>query len=55
MSETQDLTPLRYYEGDIPKPETNKNYLRFYGHNLCPFVERARLALVGKKIVYQDV
>ena len=52
MSETQDLTTLKYYEGDLPKPETNKNYFRLYNSNLCPFAERARLALAAKKIPF---
>jgi glutaredoxin 2 len=41
--------------GDAPKPETNKNYLRLYGHNLCPFVARARYALALKNIPFQEV
>ena len=47
MENTQDLTPLMYPSGDLPKPEINKTHPRLYGHNLCPFVERARLALVA--------
>ncbi len=35
-----------------PMPPPNKNYLRLYGHTLCPFVERVRLVLAG--IEYQD-
>ena len=38
---------------DSIKPETNKNYLRLYGHNLCPFVEKARIALNAKQIQFQ--
>lgn len=49
------LTPFEYVGGDIAKPPTNKNHLRFYGHNLCPFVERAALALRAKGIAIQYV
>ena len=41
-----------FYGGDEPKPETNKNHLRLYGHNLCPFVARARYALALKGIQF---
>lgn len=34
------------------KPPTNKKYIRLYGFNLCPFVERVRLALRAKHIPY---
>jgi len=34
-------------------PAPNKLHLRLYGHTLCPFVERVRLALAG--IPYQYV
>lgn len=54
MADTQDLTPL-YLTVDITeKPETNKNYLRLYGHHLCPFVEKARLALGSRAVQYQN-
>ena len=35
-------------------PECNRTYIRLYGHYMCPFVEKARLALVAKNIPYQD-
>ena len=48
MTDTQDLSTL-YLTADITeKPETNKNHLRLYGHHLCPFVEKARLALAAR-------
>ena len=51
---TQDQTTL-YLTADIQeKPVTNKNFLRLYGHHLCPFVEKARLALAAKGIQYQN-
>lgn len=37
-----------------PKPAVNPKYLRLYGHNLCPFVEKARLALAARNVQYQD-
>ena len=40
--------------GDHAKPEVNKNHLRLYGHNLCPFVARARYALAAKKVEFQE-
>jgi glutathione S-transferase len=54
-SKLHTLEPLFYPGGDEPKPETNKNYLRLYGHNLCPFVARARNALALKGIPFQEV
>lgn len=47
-----DTTTIRYEGGDLPKPETNKNFIRLYNHMLCPFCERARLALLSKGIVF---
>ena len=37
------------------KEPLNKKYLRLYGHHLCPFVEKARLALCAKGVQWQDV
>jgi len=37
------------------RPKHNKNFLRLYGHHLCPYVEKARLALLAKNLAYQDV
>jgi hypothetical protein len=31
-------------------PPCNQIYLRLYGHYMCPFVERVRLALLAKGI-----
>ena len=33
---------------DVIMPPLNKRYLRLYGHYMCPFVERVRLALAAK-------
>ncbi|CDW81451.1 glutathione s-transferase [Stylonychia lemnae] len=51
---TNDLTEIFVTSGDQPKPATNPNYLRLYGHHLCPFVEKARLALAARNVVYQN-
>ena len=40
-------------EADTPKPEVNPQYLRLYGHLLCPFVEKVRMALAAKGVKYQ--
>lgn len=40
---------------DKPKPETNKNFVRVYGHNSCPYAERARLAMSLKGVKFQHV
>jgi len=44
-SHLHTLDRFLYAGGEEPKPETNKNHFRLYGHNLCPFVARARFAL----------
>lgn len=36
-----------------PKPKSEG--LTLFGHNLCPFVERVRLALAEKEVVYNSV
>ena len=36
--------------GQEAKPRTNKNHMRLYSHNLCPFSTRARYALAAKGI-----
>ena len=50
----QSTERIFYSGGQIPKPETNTNYIRLYGHNLCPFASRARYALALAKIPFQD-
>ena len=52
---TQTLERIISAAGNQAKQEVNKNHLRLYGHTLCPFVARARYALVLKKIAFQDV
>ena len=41
--------------GSEPKPTTNKNHVRMYGHNLCPFVARSRWTFACKEVPYQEV
>jgi len=53
--ETQTLEGFKYSSYKHPKPETNKKYLRVYGNRLCPFVQRAVLALTAKEIEFQYV
>ena len=51
MSDT--LEEIYYMSGEEPKPDTNPNHLRVYGHMLCPFVQRGYLALGAKDIEFQ--
>jgi hypothetical protein len=46
------LRPIEVTSEDTPKPETNPKYPRLYGHLLCPFVEKARIALAAKNVHY---
>ncbi|TNV76667.1 hypothetical protein FGO68_gene10363 [Halteria grandinella] len=51
----QTLKTFSIRTADTPKPPTNKNYPRLYTHILCPFAERARIALAAKGVQYQTV
>jgi glutathione S-transferase len=51
----QTLETLNIFEGDEVKPQVNLNYIRLYGHMLCPFVEKARIALAARAIPFQQV
>lgn len=51
-SKSQTLEWIYVPTLDTPKPELNKNYMRLYGHHLCPFVEKARMALAVKGVDY---
>ena len=55
MISTQTLDKISLFSEHDEKPETNKNYLRLVSNHLCPFVERARLALEAKKLQYQEL
>lgn len=50
-----NLDEIKYRSGDLPKPEVNPEHLRVYGHMLCPFVQRAYIALSCKDIPFQKV
>ena len=52
---SQTLEPLQILDKTYSRPAFNRNFLRLYGHHLCPFVEKARLALGAKNLAYQDV
>jgi len=55
MAESNNtLERIIYAGGETPKPAPNTNYLRIYGHNLCPFVARARYAFSAKQIEFQE-
>ena len=54
MDSTQDLQELYYFPNE-EKPVVNKKHYRHYGHNICPFAEKARLAFALKEIPYQHV
>mmetsp|Transcript_20235 Transcript_20235/g.14935 ORF Transcript_20235/g.14935 Transcript_20235/m.14935 type:complete len:199 (-) Transcript_20235:214-810(-) len=42
-------------DSSTPRPPVNKKHLRMYGHNLCPFAERTRLAFAAKGVKFQKV
>ena len=49
----KELQTLHITDADTPKPEVNPKYPRLYGHLLCPFVEKVRMALAARNVVYQ--
>jgi len=49
------LKELRLEKEGFIQPPPNPKYYRLYGHYLCPYVERALLALAFKKVPYQFV
>jgi len=51
--ETSGLEMIYVTEADTPKPAVNLNNPRLYGHILCPFVEKVRMALAARNVVYQ--
>lgn len=53
LKDSQNLKTLYILNGHTAKPRTNKNYIRLYGHPLCPFVERALLAFRAKQVKHQ--
>jgi glutathione S-transferase len=53
--DTQSLKQLIVGDALTAKPRTNENYIRIYGHHLCPFVQRTLLAFNAKNVSYQFV
>ena len=49
------LEKFAYPGGTVPRPTSNKNNLRIYAHNLCPFSGRAIYAMSAKRISFQEV
>ena len=52
QSKFDTLDSFLWPGGQVEKPPTNKNYLRLYSHNLCPFAAKARNALAAKGIEF---
>ena len=55
FEDSQSMNQIIVADGNTGKPRTNENHIRIFGHPLCPFVERARLAFHAKGIEYQFV
>lgn len=55
MSNNKNLETLYYPSNETPRPELNPEFLRIYGHELCPFAQRAFFAFGAKKIPFQKV
>eukprot|EP00347_Sterkiella_histriomuscorum_P016573 403352676 len=56
LDQSQTLDTIYYDPAkDQTKPQTNLKYPRLYGHNLCLFSERVRLAFAAKHIKIQKV
>jgi glutathione S-transferase len=49
----QELQTIYVPTADTPKPELNPKHPRLYGHILCPFVEKVRMALAARNVTYQ--
>jgi len=54
-SRFQTLDRFMWPGGSEPRPPTNQSNVRMYGHNLCPFVARARFAFACKEVPFQEV
>ena len=50
---SKDLETLFVTEESQVKPATNASFPRLYGHTLCPYVEKVRLALAARNVQYQ--
>src|SRR4051812_45713256 len=53
METVENLRAIEVTSADQPKPATNPEFPRMYEHNLCPFVEKARLAFAAHNVKYQ--
>ncbi len=53
MQASSNLETIYVTESDTPKPPTNTEFPRLYGHLLCPFVEKVRMALAARGVKYQ--
>ena len=54
MQASSNLEKIYVTESDTPKPATNTEFPRLYGHLLCPFVEKVRIALAARAVKYQN-
>jgi len=52
---TQTLEDMSIEMKHDKRPEINNSHWRLYGHPLCPYVERVKIALEYKGIEYQNV
>ena len=50
-----NLETFNYGSANEPKPATNPEHLRIYGHMLWPFVQRSYFAFGAKKVPFQKV
>lgn len=49
-----NLETLYIPDKQTPKPAMNTTHPRLYGHNLCMFAEKIRMALAAKSVTYQN-
>lgn len=52
--QSSGLETIYVTDSDTPKPATNTEFPRLYGHLLCPFVEKVRMALAARNVKYQS-
>jgi hypothetical protein len=48
----EELDMLFIENSKTPKPRLNLHFPRLYGHALCPYAERVRLALAAKGVMF---
>ena len=49
----KDLEMIFINNAETPRPPVNPTYPRLYGHALCPYAERVRLALAARNVEFQ--